>query len=132
MPTERRDAARSDDETLHAHDLTDEVGRAMDLAADRKGRDVTVLDLRGLSSATDFFLLATGTSDIHVRSIAEHIIEELKKDDVRPNHVEGLQGGRWVLIDYIDFVVHVFHPAARDFYELERLWGDAPLLVLES
>jgi ribosome-associated protein len=133
MPTERRrDPARTEEEILHTEDLTDEVNRALDLATDRKGRDVTVLDLRGLSTATDFFILATGTSDIHVRSIADHIIEELKKEDVRPSHVEGLQGGRWVLIDYIDFVVHVFHPAARDFYELERLWGDAPLLVMES
>ncbi len=108
------------------------MSRTAELALDRKGRDVAVLDLRGLSSATDFFVLATGTSDLHVRRIAEHIIEVLREADVRPNHVEGLQAGRWVLIDYIDFVVHVFHPAARDFYELERLWGDAPLLALES
>ncbi|NIP82303.1 MAG: ribosome silencing factor [Gemmatimonadetes bacterium] len=113
-------------------DLTDELERALELAQDRKGRDLTVLDLRGLSSATDFFLIVSGTSDIHVRGIAEHIIEELKREDVRPDHVEGLRGGRWVLIDYIDFVVHVFHPAARDFYHLEQLWGDAPGLALES
>jgi ribosome-associated protein len=69
---------------------------------------------------------------MHVRSIAEHIIEELKKEEVRPSHVEGLRSGRWVLIDYIDFVVHVFHPAARDFYQLERLWGDAPTQALEA
>ncbi|MFP4622942.1 MAG: ribosome silencing factor [Gemmatimonadota bacterium] len=133
MPTEsEQDPTRGRTESLNESQLTGEVSRALDLALDRKGRDIAVLDLRGLSSATDFFLLATGTSDIHVRSIAEHIVEELKKEDVRPNHVEGLQGGRWVLIDYIDFVVHVFHPAARDFYELERLWGDAPLLAVES
>lgn len=133
MPTEsEQDPTRGRTEGLNESQLTEEVSRALDLALDRKGRDIAVLDLRGLSSATDFFLLATGTSDIHVRSIAEHIVEELKKEDVRPNHVEGLQGGRWVLIDYIDFVVHVFHPAARDFYELERLWGDAPLLAVES
>lgn len=131
MPSER-DHAIPGEQVLKVEDLTDEVSRAADLAADRKGRDVTVLDLRGLSTATDFFVVATGTSDIHVRSIADHIIEELKKESVRPSHVEGLQGGRWILIDYIDFVVHVFHPAARDFYELERLWGDAPLLALES
>lgn len=117
---------------LKASDLSAEVARAADLARDRKARDLAVLDLRGISSATDFFLVATGTSDIHVRGIAEHIIEELKKEDVRPDHVEGIRGGRWVLIDYIDFVVHVFHPAARDFYQLERLWGDAPHLALES
>ena len=123
---------RGPGESLKLPDLTDEVARALDLAADRKARDLMVLDLRGLSTATDFFIVGTGTSDTHVRSIADHVIEELKKEGVRPSHIEGLQGGRWVLVDYIDFVVHVFHPAARDFYELERLWGDAPLLVLES
>lgn len=133
MPTESsHDPAADGPQTLATEELTGEVSRAADLARDRKGRDLTVLDLRDLSGATDYFFIVTGTSDIHVRGIAEHIIEELKKDDVRPDHVEGLRGGRWVLIDYIDFVVHVFHPAARDFYQLERLWGDAPQLALES
>ena len=126
------DPEREQPRALRPSDLTDDLSRAVDLARDRKARDMAVLDLRGISGATDFFFLATGTSDIHVRGIAEHIIEELKKKDVRPNHVEGLRSGRWVLIDYIDFVVHVFHPAARDFYQLERLWGDAPNLALES
>lgn len=102
------------------------VRRAAELARELKARDVVGLDLRGISSATDFFLLASGRSDVQVRAIAEHVVEELKKEDVRPAHVEGLQGGRWVLVDYIDFVVHVFHPQARDFYQLESLWGDAP------
>lgn len=124
--------AREGAPSLAPAELTGELTAAVDLARDRKARQLTVLDLRGISSATDFFFLITGTSDIHVRSIAEHIMEELKKDGVRPDHVEGLRGGRWVLIDYIDFVVHVFHPAARDFYQLERLWGDAPQLQLES
>lgn len=126
-----KDPARAPDRKLAASDLTEEVRRAADLAADRKARDLVVLDLRGLSTATDFFIVGTGTSDTHVKSVAEHVIEELKKSGVRPSHVEGIRGGRWVLIDYIDFVVHVFHPAARDFYELERLWGDAPLLTVE-
>lgn len=109
-----------------------ELARAVELAQERKGRDVVVLDLRGISSATDYFLIVSGTSDIHVRSVAEHIVEELKKDHVRPDHVEGLRSGRWVLLDYIDFVVHVFHPAVREFYQLERLWGDAPALILDG
>ena len=96
--------------------------RASVLASDRKGVDMLVMDLRGISNATDYFLVVSGTSDMHVRSIAEHVIEELKKEGHRPSHVEGLRTGRWVLIDYIDFVVHVFHPAAREFYQLERLW----------
>ncbi len=113
-------------------DLPAELARAAELAAERKGVDVLLLDLRDLSDATDYFLLVSGTSDLHVRSVAEHIIDELKKEGVRPGHIEGLRAGRWVLIDYIDFVVHVFHPAARDFYQLERLWGDAPTHALEA
>jgi ribosome-associated protein len=107
------------------------LARAAELAGDRKAKDLVVLDLRGISSATDYFLIASGTSDTHVKSIADHVIEELKKEGVRPSHVEGLRAGRWVLIDYIDFVVHVFHPAAREFYQLERLWGDAPTQSLQ-
>ncbi len=113
-------------------DESPELARAAELALDRKGRELRILDLRGISSATDYFLIVSGTSDLHVRAVAEHIIEELKKGRVRPDHVEGLRSGRWVLIDYIDFVVHVFHPDARAFYQLERLWGDAPTLELES
>jgi ribosome-associated protein len=112
--------------------LPHDLERAVELAKDRKAGDMVLLDLRGLSDATDYFFLLTGTSDIHVRSIAEHVVEELKKEGVRPSHVEGLRSGRWVLIDYIDFVVHVFHPAAREFYQLERLWGDAPAQTLEA
>ncbi len=106
--------------------------RAIELAVDRKARDVVLLDLRPVSDATDFFLIMSGTSDVHVRSIAEHIVEELKGEGVRADHVEGLRGGHWVLLDYIDYVIHVFYPAARDFYQLERLWGDAPDYAIES
>ncbi|HEX2167749.1 MAG TPA: ribosome silencing factor [Longimicrobiales bacterium] len=120
------------DETTTQIEMTPVLARAVELAADRKGVDMLVMDLRGISNATDFFLLVSGTSDMHARSIAENIIEELKKEDVRPSHVEGLRTGRWVLIDYIDFVVHVFHPAAREFYQLERLWGDAPMQALDE
>jgi ribosome-associated protein len=96
-------------------------------AADRKGQDVVLLDLRELTSATDWFVLATGESDVQVRSIAERIEEQLReRHGVRPWHVEGLQHARWVLLDYVDFVVHVFHREARDYYLLERLWADAP------
>ena len=111
--------------------LPREVERAVELLFDRKAQDVVALDLRKLSTATDFFLIATGTSDTHVASIADHVVTELKIEGVRPLNVEGERGGRWVLVDYFDFVVHVFHPAAREFYQLERLWGDAPLHKME-
>ena len=113
-------------------ELPAEVARAAELAMERKAQELVVLDLRGISSATDYFLIGSGTSDVQVRAIADHIIEEMKKEGVRPGHVEGLEGGRWVLIDYIDFVVHVFHPEARSFYQLEGLWGDARRLVVED
>ena len=109
-----------------------DVQRAIDLAIDRKGVDITLLDLHGVSNATDYFLLINGTSDTHVRAIADHIIDEMRNEGMRADHIEGLRSGRWVLIDYIDFVIHVFHPAAREFYQLERLWGDAPATSIAS
>jgi ribosome-associated protein len=112
--------------------LPEEVARAAELMFDRKAQDVTLLDLRGVSTATDFFLIATGTSDTHVGAIADHVVDELKSAGTRPLNVEGERGGRWILVDYFSFVVHVFHPAARDFYQLERLWGDAPTHVLQG
>jgi ribosome-associated protein len=103
------------------------VVRAADLALDKKAENVLALDLRGISSATDFFLLATGNSDIQVRAIAQHVLEGLAAEGMRPLHTEGLDRARWVLLDFVDFVVHVFHPLSRDFYQLEQLWGDAPV-----
>jgi len=105
------------------------VVRAADLALDKKAENVLALDLRGISSATDFFLLATGNSDIQVRAIAEHILEGLAAEGMKPLHTEGLDRARWVLLDFVDFVVHVFHPLSRDFYQLELLWGDAPVRI---
>lgn len=109
-----------------------EVRRAAEVALERKALDVVVLDLRKISSATDYFVIMSGTSDVHVKAIAEHLLDELGKGDTRPDHVEGMTGGRWILLDYIDFVVHVFHPRAREFYQLEGLWGDAPRWEPES
>src|SRR6201981_4248329 len=103
-----------------------ELAQVVDALLDRKAVDAVVLDLRGLTSATDYFLIVSGTSSAHVRGMAEHLLETLAPQGVRPHHVEGLAQGRWVLLDYVDFVVHVFHPELREFYQLERLWGDAP------
>lgn len=106
-------------------EITEAVERAADLALELKATDVVALDLGSIFGATDYFLVASGRSDVHVKAIAENIVEGLKKTDFRPEHLEGVRGGRWVLIDYIDFVVHVFHEEARFFYQLEALWGDA-------
>jgi ribosome-associated protein len=106
--------------------------RAASLCLDNKANDVLVLNLQGISSLTDYFIIASGTSDTHVRAVAEHVVEELKKEGTRVHHIEGLQQGRWVLLDYVDFVVHVFHPALRSFYQLERLWGDAEIIAVDQ
>jgi ribosome-associated protein len=102
------------------------------LCLDNKASDVVILDLDGVSDMTDFFVIASGTSDTHVRSIAEHVMEEMKKRGSPAHHIEGLSQGRWVLIDFVDFVVHVFHPTLRAFYQLERLWGDAAVVAVKQ
>jgi ribosome-associated protein len=105
--------------------------RAAQIAIDNKAQDVILLDLRGVTDMTDFFLIASGTSDTHVRSLGENIMLALKKEGSPVHHVEGLEKGRWVLLDFVDFVVHIFHPTLRNFYQLERLWADAEEVPLE-
>jgi ribosome-associated protein len=106
--------------------------RAAALCLDFKANDVVVLDLSSLTDMTDYFIVASGTSDTHVRSVAERLMEAMKAQGSPVHHVEGLQQGRWVLLDFVDFVVHLFHPTLRSFYQLERLWGDAPELALDT
>ena len=103
----------------------------MDAARDRKAEDVIALDLRGLSDVTDTFIICHGSSDRQVAAIVENIERRLFAEARRkPTHIEGLRSCEWVLLDYIDFVVHVFLREKREFYRLERLWGDAPALPL--
>ncbi|MEK0430717.1 MAG: hypothetical protein RL139_521 [Gemmatimonadota bacterium] len=106
--------------------------RAAAVLADHKANDVTLLDLRGVTDMADYFLVASGTSDTHVRATAHHVMDTLKAEGLPVHSVEGLEQGRWVLLDYVDFVVHIFHPTLRSFYQLERLWGDAPALPLPA
>jgi ribosome-associated protein len=107
------------------HDL---ALRAAGLCVDSKANDVLVLNLTGVTDMTDYFIIASGTSDTHVRSVAEQVRDALARVGLRAHHIEGLPQGRWVLLDYVDFVVHIFHPALRQFYQLERLWGDAEVV----
>jgi ribosome-associated protein len=94
---------------------------------------VVVLDLRRLSDVTDYFMICHGTSDRQVLAIADAIEDSLRSAlRLRPGHVEGRRHGDWVLMDYIDFVVHVFVEEKREFYRLESLWGDAPRLSLDD
>lgn len=113
-------------EPLAGRELPDELERVAEAALERNAREPVVLDLRGLSDAADFFLIASGDSDVHARAIADNILERLEAAGFRPIGVEGRSGGRWILLDYVTVIVHIFLPRVRAFYQLERLWGDAP------
>jgi ribosome-associated protein len=98
-----------------------------DFAADKKAIDVAELDLRGVLGYTDFFVICSGNTDRQTKAIHDGIHYGLKKDHaLLPRRVEGLSESRWILMDYLDVIVHVFTPEAREFYRLEQLWGEAP------
>ena len=101
------------------------IATAIEAARDKKATEMLVLDLRKTAAFTDHFLICTGANPRQVHAIADAIEEALKAKKVRPTHVEGYQRAEWILLDYFDFVVHVFSTNARQFYGLERLWGEA-------
>ena len=102
--------------------------KIISFAQEKKAEDILLFDLRGITTMTDFFVICSGTSDTHVKAIAESVIEGCRKDRIDVYHVEGLGGSlNWVLIDLVDIVVHVFLPDTRKYYQLERLWGDAKI-----
>ncbi|MCK4597152.1 ribosome silencing factor [bacterium] len=105
---------------------------AGEIALSKKAVDVKVLDLREITSVTDFFLVCSGNIDVHVKAISDAIIEGLKKQNIKAWHVEGYSALKWVLLDYVDVVVHIFDREVRDFYRLEHLWGDAPMEMLSD
>ena len=100
------------------------------IADDKKAKDIVVLDLKNLSAFTDYFVICSGSSDRQVKTIAGAIEGELKKKDVRPRGMEGYATGHWVLVDYGDVVAHVFYDDERHYYQLEKLWADAPQLKI--
>ena len=102
------------------------VERIVTVASDRKAVDIRVLDVRGMVSYTDFFVICSGRSERQTKAIHDAVYESLKGEGVLPRRVEGARESRWVLMDYLDAVVHIFTPEAREFYRLEQLWGEAP------
>ncbi|MDD5427324.1 MAG: ribosome silencing factor [candidate division Zixibacteria bacterium] len=101
--------------------------KAGQLALSKKGFDVKILKLKSLSSVCDYFVIASGEADVQVKAIAEAIDKGLRDIGIKPYHCEGEKEGRWILLDYIDVVIHVFYEPTRQFYALEKLWGDAPM-----
>ena len=108
---------------LSGLDLLKAAGEA---AMAKKARDPVALDLRGLNNGLcDYFFICSASSEVQVKAIAESVEDRLRERGARPWHVEGLEGRRWVLLDYVEIVVHVFHEQTREYYMLDRLWGDA-------
>jgi ribosome-associated protein len=102
------------------------LARAAALAADdKKGKEVKILDIRSITTVADYFVICSGTSSTHIRAIADNVEGTLSQQGLRLHHMEGYQNGRWILLDFGDIVVHVMHEEERQFYNLERLWGDA-------
>lgn len=100
-------------------------------ASDKKAEDIIVIDVAELLVVTDFFVICTGRNDQQVRAIADEIEDQLREHaNIKPIGREGVQEGKWVLLDYVDMVIHVFQPEERDFYRLEKLWSDAPRIAL--
>ncbi len=99
---------------------------------DRKALDLVILEVKNLSSFADYFVICSGNSDRQVQAIASHVEEKLGEEKIHPLGVEGKREGRWVLLDYGDVIVHIFFQPVREFYDLERLWSEAPRLQLPA
>jgi len=106
--------------------------RAALFATQKQAIDIIVLDLRKVADFCDYFVICSGAVDVHVKAIYQYVEEELTKIGWKPRHTEGTENYRWVLLDYIDLVVHVFQSDARGYYALERLWGDAPRVQVKG
>lgn len=110
--------------------LPKEIAAAIGAAQDKKGSELVVLDLRRSSAFTDYFVLCTGQNQRQVKALADGVEETLRGLKLRPAHVEGYDRADWVLLDYFTFIVHIFTPATREFYGLERLWGQAERIAV--
>ncbi len=111
-------------------DSTRLAERIAEVAREKLGEDTVIIDLRGISALADYFVVTTAASTVHARAVAEAISLRLKEQGERADHIEGAEHGQWVLLDYVDVVVHILLGEVRRFYGFERLWGDAPQRVL--
>ncbi len=117
------------DESQNSHNLARQIAQ---LSLTKKASDIKILDVRKLTSVTDFFVICSGESEPQVKAIVDEILEKLRAEKIRPWHKEGTEHLQWVLLDYVDVVVHVFRKEVREFYGLESLWGDAPVEEIEE
>ena len=106
--------------------------KAGQIALGKRGFDIKILKMDKISSICDYFVIVSGDVDVHVKAISNAIVDELQSEGIKPFHKEGLESGNWVLLDYVDVVIHIFREPVRMFYALEKLWGDAPIEVLKD
>ena len=125
--TERKKTA-----TAGRRRLAADVARAVRAALDKKASDVVVLDLRSTPAFTDHFVLCSGQNPRQVKAIADAIEDAMRAATVKPSHIEGYDRAEWILMDFFTFIVHVFSPQTREFYSLERLWGDAERIEISD
>lgn len=125
--------ARSSQQTVVSQDKLDErIVAAVQAAADKKAIDIVVLDLREIASFTDYFVITSGTNERQVQAISDEVYETLKKAGTTAARVEGYKTAEWILLDYGDFIVHVFEQKSRSFYDLERLWRESTRVALSA
>ncbi|MDD5765785.1 MAG: ribosome silencing factor [Candidatus Marinimicrobia bacterium] len=117
-------------EVKAAASVHDSAVKAAKIAFEKKATDIVILDMRGLTSLTDYFIICTAEADAHSKAIVDEIEMKMIPEE-KPWHIEGYQNQKWILMDYVDFVVHVFTRETRDYYNIERLWADAPIEKIE-
>lgn len=110
-------------------ELTKEIAKLLD---SKKGDDITAIEIKDLTTLGDYFVIASGASNIQVRALSDTVEEGLSKLGLEPRRIEGYQTGMWIVLDYSEVIVHIFHEQTRAFYGLERLWADAPRLLAEE
>lgn len=114
---------------MNSRNLADKIS---ELIFSKKGYDVKLLDLRELTTITDYFIICSADSDTQVKAISDEVDKTLRDEGIKSWHKEGYRSLNWVLLDYVDVVVHVFKKDSREFYNLEKLWGDAPTVEMED
>lgn len=132
MKTSKKPAEKKPRRAAATRRLSLEVTRAVRAALDKKALEVVVLDLRQTPAFTDYFVLCSGQNPRQVKAIADAVEETLRAAEIRPAHIEGYDRAEWVLMDFFSFIVHVFTPQTREFYSLERLWGDAERIEISD
>ena len=108
------------------------IKKIINCIKDKKGHSIVILDVKKLSSLTDYFIICTSDSDPQSRAIANHIKKDLSKKKVKPFQIEGFDNLEWILMDYFDIVIHIFKKEIREFYDIERLWGDAKTTKIDN